>query len=172
MIGKVAILSQCGLYRYFLSRIWDADLPAVLFIMLNPSTADAEVDDATIRKCIGFAKRWGCGSIHVVNLFAYRATDPRELAARITPGLIPALGPENSAHIVRALANANNTKDIAVAAWGHQPKKVLADRPLWLRCKTEVMNNIEVQCLGYTKATHQPRHPLMLPYATPLEPWP
>lgn len=76
---KKATLSDCGKYRYELSRIWDNSLPIVLFIMHNPSTADANEDDPTIRRCIGFAKQWGYGGIMVGNLFPYRATDPKEL---------------------------------------------------------------------------------------------
>src|SRR5689334_20041621 len=74
-IVKSAVLSPCGLYRYRLTRRW-GDGPALLFVMLNPSTADATEDDPTIRRCTGFAKREGMPAIEVVNLFAWRATDP------------------------------------------------------------------------------------------------
>lgn len=76
---KLAVISPCGKYRYQLFRQWDSTLPNVLFIMLNPSTADADLDDPTITKCIGFAKLWGYGGLFVANLWAYRATDPKEL---------------------------------------------------------------------------------------------
>lgn len=76
---KHAVISPCQKYRYQLLREWDTQMPKVLFIMLNPSTADAENDDATIRRCIDFAKRWGFGGLFVGNLWAYRATDPKEL---------------------------------------------------------------------------------------------
>ena len=76
-----ALLSSCGTYRYRLWRYWHTEREPLIFIMLNPSTADAMQDDPTIRKCIGFAKRLGFGGIEVVNLFAYRATDPRDLRA-------------------------------------------------------------------------------------------
>ena len=81
-----AVVSDDGLYRYILTRTWDRSLPALVFCMLNPSTADATVDDPTIRKCIGFAQRLGYGGIIVVNLFAYRATKPRELYAQLAAG--------------------------------------------------------------------------------------
>jgi len=74
-----AILSECGTYRYQLWRIWDATKPLVLWIMHNPSTADASKDDPTIRRVIGFTKEWGYGGIYVGNLFPFRATDPKEL---------------------------------------------------------------------------------------------
>lgn len=80
MIRK-ATISQCGKYRYELTRTWDKELPKVMFIMLNPSKADGEEDDTTIRRCINYAKDWGYGSLVVCNLFAYRATDPDDLKA-------------------------------------------------------------------------------------------
>ena len=76
-----AVLSECGLYRYRLDRRW-ADGPTCGFIMLNPSTADAEVDDPTIRRCIGFAKREACGALIVVNIYPLRATKPADLWAK------------------------------------------------------------------------------------------
>jgi hypothetical protein len=79
-----ATLSDCGRYRYRLWRRW-ADGPTVLFVMLNPSTADADVDDPTIRRCIGFARSWGAGALEVVNLYAWRATQPAELKAAVGP---------------------------------------------------------------------------------------
>lgn len=92
---KSAIISECGKYRYSLSRIWDENKANVLFIMLNPSTADGDVDDPTIRRCIGFAKSWGYGGIYVGNLFAYRATDPKELLKVENP-----IGFENIHHLM------------------------------------------------------------------------
>jgi len=71
------VISDCELYRYMLIREWDENLPRTDFIMLNPSTADEYEDDATIRKCISYAKSWGCGSVRVMNLFAIRATNPK-----------------------------------------------------------------------------------------------
>jgi hypothetical protein len=72
--SKSATISQCGLYRYDLWRRWDSSIPGVAFIGLNPSTADAEKDDPTIRKCVAYAKKWGFGSLCMLNLFAFRAT--------------------------------------------------------------------------------------------------
>jgi hypothetical protein len=78
-MNKGAIISECKRYRYQLWRIWDESKPLVLFIMHNPSTADENEDDPTIRRCIGFAKSWGYGGIMVGNMCAYRCTDPKEL---------------------------------------------------------------------------------------------
>jgi hypothetical protein len=74
-----ASISECGLYRYHLWRRWQEDAGVVCWIMLNPSTADGEQDDATIRRCLGFTKAWGFGALEVVNLFALRSTDPLQL---------------------------------------------------------------------------------------------
>lgn len=77
---KGALISDCGRYRWRLWRIWDETKPKVLFIMHNPSTADGEEDDPTIRRCIGFAKSWDYGGLYVGNLLPYRSTDPKPLA--------------------------------------------------------------------------------------------
>jgi hypothetical protein len=87
-------------HRYLLTRIWDKATPPVCFIMLNPSTADHHRDDPTIKRCMGFARRWGHGGIQVVNLFAYRATDPKELYML---GYSEAVGPFNQRYIAEAL---------------------------------------------------------------------
>lgn len=110
-VRRTAVLSDCELYRYSLTRCWDlgntrAD---VAWIMLNPSTADAEVDDATIRRCIGFSKREGYGGLVVVNLFALRSTNPRNLRHAEDP-----VGPDNRAHILRTALHA----DRVICAWG------------------------------------------------------
>jgi hypothetical protein len=76
---KGAVISECGKYRFRLWRIWDDSLPKVLWYMHNPSKADADLDDPTIRRCIQFSKDWGYGGLYVGNLFPYRATDPKEL---------------------------------------------------------------------------------------------
>src|SRR5712664_2208515 len=89
-IVRSAGFSCCGLYRYWLRRHWDAELPPVCFVMLNPSTADAERDDPTIRRCCGFSRRWGYGGIVVVNLYAFRTSDPCCLRNAVHP-----VGPEN-----------------------------------------------------------------------------
>jgi len=79
VMEKGAILSSDRTYRYSLWRIWDKSLPKVLFIMLNPSTADEDEDDKTITRCIGFAKSWGYGGLYVCNLYAFRTKSPKVL---------------------------------------------------------------------------------------------
>ncbi len=140
-----ARLSKCALYRYTLERTWDAERPSVMFIGLNPSTADATHDDPTVRRCVGFAKRWGFGSMLLTNLFALRATDPRALMDVEDP-----IGPSNDRWIDRTKDRAS----LVVAAWG--ARGGLMDRD------SEVAERFsELHCLGTTK-DGSPRHPLYL----------
>jgi len=146
-----AEISPCGRYRYNLIRQWEAGLARVLFVMLNPSTADALQDDPTIRKCIGFAKRWGYGSIEVVNLFAWRATDPSEL-----PRLEYAspVGHENETWHRVAQARCHRV----VAAWGANEFAATQD------IKAIKLFG-DMDCLAFTAKRH-PQHPLYVPYGT------
>ncbi len=161
MYGIGAVLSDDGVYRYRLWRIWDQDLAPTAFVMLNPSTADATVDDPTIRRCMGFARSWGAGGIVVVNLFAYRATDPADLV-RALRARHHIRGPERDAHL-RAVFS---VVDTVVCAWGaHHLAEAVAPEVLGL-----VPKGIQVSCLGRTKEGH-PRHPLYLAATTRREPF-
>ena len=91
---KHTIISQDNKYRYQLSRIWDERKPTVLFIMLIPSTADADIDDPTIRRVVNIAKSWGYGGVFVGNLYAFRSTDPKGLQYTDNP-----IGEDNIQHI-------------------------------------------------------------------------
>lgn len=153
-----AEISACGNYRYALRRTWDSALPVLVFVMLNPSTADAAKDDATIRKCIGYSKRYGFGGISVVNLFALRSRDPKALRSHLAP-----VGIDNDNWIRRETADLRNS---IVVAWGtnakYFPGRVEAVRQLLRR---------ELRALRITKDGH-PEHPVMLPYNLMPEPWP
>lgn len=104
-----ATLSPCRAYRYDLWRRWSTDKGYVMFIGLNPSTADETNDDPTIRRCIDFAKRWGFGELCMANLFAFRATQPRDMKAAADP-----VGPDNN----RSLQTLADGASIIIAAWG------------------------------------------------------
>ena len=93
---KGAIISECGKYRFQLWRIWDSSKPVILWIMHNPSTADANVDDPTIRRIINFSKDWGYGGLYVGNIFPYRATNPKLLLYKAVSEILPE---ENSLHL-------------------------------------------------------------------------
>ncbi len=149
---RTARFSPCSRYRYSLSRTWDKSLPRVLFIGLNPSTADDQCDDPTVRRCIGFAQRWGYGGLILVNLFAYRTTDPTGLTEVNDP-----VGPDND----RWIAIEQTRAERVVAAWGNHG--VLLNRD------NAVLENLtQVYCLGITKPGC-PRHPLYLASKTPLQ---
>lgn len=109
---KGAAFSKCKMYRYRLWRIWDDKKPKVLFIMLNPSTADSTMDDPTIRRCIGFAKSWDYGGLYVGNLFPYRCSQPKGLFKSIN-----AKGEQNQAHLLEM----SKLCKIGICAWGNQP---------------------------------------------------
>lgn len=157
-----AVISECGRYRYRLYRSW-ADGPFVVFLMFNPSTADATTDDPTIRKCIGFAQRCGYPGLTVVNLFALRSTDPRAVSKAL---YADAVGPENDEAILTACATASEV----IAAWGcGQHMKRHRDRAAKvLKLIRETYPALEVRCLGRS-ADGSPRHPLMLAYSTELQ---
>lgn len=134
-----------GPYRYLLWRRW-ADAATVLFVMLNPSTADARRDDPTIRRCSGFARAWGFGGVEVVNLFAWRATDPRELRRAADP-----VGPEND----RVIAAAAARNHAVIAAWGNHGALGERDRQV-----AALLARFRPRCLGAPTARGAPRHPL------------
>lgn len=139
-----AVISPCGRYRYRLDRRW-SDGPRVTWVMLNPSTADAEVEDATSRRVQAFSRGWGFGGLTIVNLYAYRATDPAELWRTADPA-----GPENDAYLVEAC-----TQSDVVAAWGANAR---ADR---IAEVLALPGMGRLQALEVTKAG-QPKHPLYL----------
>lgn len=167
---KTAVISDCGKYRYRLGRRWSNVGRPCLFIMLNPSTADAFEDDPTIRRCIAFAKSWGCSELTVVNLFAVRATDPKDMMAASDP-----VGPDNMEHVksaadfaVRGYCYPKDCNGPVVCAWGaHGAYMDQANTVLgWLEAEL-----IKPVCLGITKSG-QPKHPLYLASDTPLTPYP
>ena len=150
-----AEISDCGRYRTRLWRRWDSRKGRVLVIMLNPSTADASQDDPTIRRCIRFAIRWECGCLEVRNLFALRATDQRELLAVADP-----VGPNNL-----CLVRSDDHFEKVVAAWGSHGG--LLGRSTAIRGELS-RRGIRAFHLGLTKSG-EPRHPLYVPYQTPLQ---
>lgn len=165
-----AYLSPDRRYRYWLTRSWDDSLPMMCVIGLNPSTADEQADDPTIRKCLGFARRLGFGSLLMLNVGAYRATNPREWLKAEDP-----FGPENTVSYLKEYIAQNSicvrdgetpTKGVTlvIAAWGRNCAKY---RPL-SRALAIAHSMPNLKCWG-RNADRTPRHPLMLPYSTPLE---
>jgi hypothetical protein len=150
-----AVKSRDGLYRYKLTRAWGRG-PRVCFVMLNPSTADEHRDDRTVIRCVDFAKNWGYGSLVVVNLFAYIATDPDELLDATDP-----IGPRNDDYILRA----HVTSSLTIAAWGMHPS--IGDRDQ----DVSRLLDYELECIDVTKMG-APRHPTRLAGSLVPRPWP
>lgn len=153
-----ADISPCERYRYKLWRRWDLSRPSVLFVMLNPSTADADVDDPTIRKCIGFAQRWGAGGIRVCNLYPWRATNPKDLPIGHEVFGEPT-GPSsrNDYAIISAACDAGRV----IAAWG-------ANIGPWTMQPAHVLNLLRYSCIEALRLTKhgRPWHPLYVSYST------
>lgn len=147
-IRGTARFDETGLYRYALTRRW-SEGPRVCFVLLNPSTADAQVNDPTVRRCIGYAMDWGAGSLDVVNIFALRSTDPKGLRMVDDP-----VGPRND----RAILTAARRSDTIVAAWGNHG--LLGGRGDFVRTMLHA-RGIDLQMLEISGAG-QPKHPLYL----------
>lgn len=164
-VEKGADISACGLYRYRLWRTWNHDTAPLPFIMLNPSTADANLDDPTIRRCMGFARREKSGGIVVVNLFAYRATKPDDL-----PYGADAKGHGNAAVLRELAESAGASNQRVVCAWGGNGDRT---GKAWTVAVVGLFQGYRVSlvCLGKTDGGY-PRHPLYVPGNQPLEPYP
>ena len=143
-----AQFSGCLTYRYKLWRLW-SDEPPVLFIMLNPSTADADRTDPTVERCVRYARAWGDGGLLVCNLFALRSTDPQELYKHIAP-----IGTRNDEAI---LAEAERASRI-ICAWGNHGRHL--GRSYYLRRLLED-NGFDLWVLKLT-SKGEPNHPLYL----------
>lgn len=161
-MSGTALFSPCERYRYILTRKWGGMFNregSCVFIMLNPSTADDQNDDPTIRRCIDFAKRWGHDGLTILNLFALRSTNPAALLGDADP-----VGPDNDRYIAEVCRTAGRL----VVAWGAH--EMAQARGL------AVLTNLghRASCLGLTQSG-APRHPLYVKADTPLVPfagWP
>jgi hypothetical protein len=153
-------------YRYCLLRCWDpqwderADA-AMYFVMLNPSTADHEVDDPTIRRCIGFAKACGFKALYVVNLYALRATNPKDLWESSDPA-----GRMNLAYLEAICLRSVNIGGVIVAGWGNNALPVAVEE---FRALVEE-TGASIWCLG-ANANGSPKHPLYIPADRALDRW-
>ncbi len=157
-LTRDAILSDCGAYRWLLTREYTSggDGRTAAFLMLNPSTADHREDDPTIRRCLGFVRAWGMSRLVVANLFGFRATLPKDLLTAADP-----VGPEADRWLLHACAGAA----VIVAAWG-------ADVPFGRDADVlGLLARKPLTCLGLTKAG-RPRHPLYMPGNAVPQPFP
>jgi hypothetical protein len=153
MNPRITVFSEGRLYRYTLWRQWGETESYAMFIGLNPSTADEVQDDPTIRRCIDFSKQWGFSGLCMTNLFAFRATDPKNMKRCPKP-----VGDHNDHWLVECARNAG----VVVAAWGNHGRFLGRD--------AEVISIVDrLECFGLTKEKC-PMHPLYLPKTSTLIP--
>lgn len=157
---KEAVISDCLHYRYWLTRSWGPG-KLLVFCMLNPSKADAEIDDATIRRCMWIASRLGYHGIIVVNMFAFRAINPQQMLNQENPR-----GSENDYYLAKAASYAANNKIPIVLAWGNLVPEVY-EQSVILLFKSQ---GASLKCLAKTKMGH-PHHPLRMTF-NGLKRWP
>lgn len=157
-----AEISVCRRYRYTLRRAWTSARAtsdrAVCWVMLNPSTADAAVDDPTIRRCVRFTDHWGYRSLIVVNLFAYRTKSPRRMMAELEP-----VGAGNDDAITSAALSAG----MVVCAWGIHGTHLGRGEEV-----RRLLQSIGCtpMALGRSEKNGEPLHPLFQPYGAKLQP--
>lgn len=160
MIKRTAEISECGQYRWWLQRRWEAPLNqphrCVCFVMLNPSKADALIDDPTVRKCIGFAQRWGYNILSIRNMYCLRTPSPDVLFRHDDP-----VGGRRCYDELRAAS----TADLVVAAWGVRPP------PQHVGVVRQIFADVPIYCVAKTKGG-APKHPLYAAYTdAPLPYW-
>jgi hypothetical protein len=162
MIYKNAEISPDGLYRYTLTREWSIGKRFLTYVMLNPSTADAEIDDATIRVCCGRAKLLNFHGILVLNLFALRTTNPKDLYNHSDP-----IGPKNNYYIINQLKELHNYNAPIIVAWGNHGELNNRNKEFIELAKEYKVNML---ALKITKKG-QPSHPLRISYEKKLIPY-
>lgn len=156
---STAIYSDCLRYRYALTRVWDAGLPKISFVMLNPSTATEVQNDPTVERCERRARTMGYGAFRVVNIFGFRATDPKNMRAQMDP-----IGPENDTAILDAAVWA----DTILCAWGGHGVHLGRGAAVTglLRAQGQPLYHLGVTQSG------DPKHPLYIGYSRQPELWP
>ena len=148
IVSNSAVLSPCEEYRYTLSRMWSSRSENLIFVLCNPSTADSFKDDPTVRRLISFTKAWGFGGFTVLNLLAYRATNPKELGK-----VKDAYGPRNLYYWEQNITKGKKV----IAAWGSSPPAHSHAHSIkWL-----MRSKADVYVFGFTMHG-RPKHPLYL----------
>lgn len=159
-----ATFSDCRTYRYSLTRVWEVELPSLMVIGLNPSTADENVLDPTLRRVRAFAKREGFGGFVMTNLFAFRATRPKDMRVADDP-----VGPDNDRWLEKLATECVNV----LCAWGSLGGLLDRDRAvmgLLAKLQSRYGDDMSIMCLG-TTAAGQPRHPLYIKGDQPMIPY-
>ncbi len=154
-----ATFSECGKYRYSLGRIWDSARSSLNFIMLNPSTATEYKNDATIERCYRRAKSMGFGSLWVTNIFAYRATDPKDMRAAEDP-----IGPLNDEYI----CNTAFGVDMVICGWGSAHGSFMGRGAAVEEMLRHITGNLHALKICNDGS---PSHPLYISYKKAPEVW-
>ena len=155
---STAVYSDCETYRYSLTRIWQADAPRVMFVMLNPSKATEIQNDPTIERCERRARALGFGGFQATNIFAIRATDPKVMRTASDPE-----GPDNKSTLLAGL----DWADMVICAWGTHG----AHRGQGAKIETLLRaSGKPLHHLGLSKHGH-PKHPLYIAYSQSPETW-
>ena len=154
-LGRRARFSRCHRYRWWLERVWDPAAPRLLFIGLNPSRADADRDDPTLRRLVGFARGWGFGGLEVVNLFARVGALPAQLRQAGDP-----VGPGNDRWIRHCLAHSS----LVWLGWGNHGSWQQRDQQVLRLLRRQ---SVPLAALGLTRSG-SPLHPLYRPAGLPL----
>jgi hypothetical protein len=161
-----AVFSPCGHYRWWLERAWEPQRPRLIFIGLNPSRADGQRDDPTLRRLQGFAMRWGYGALEVLNLFARISPSPAVLRRAADP-----VGGEADAWIrARLAAKPHGALWLGWGNHGGWRGRDLAVLALLQQGLAPAGTGRPCLCLGVT-ASGRPRHPLYLPADLAPQPW-
>ena len=155
---SIAKYSDCGQYRYALTRVWELETSQVVFVMLNPSTATEVQNDPTVERCERRARTLGLGGFQVINIFAWRSTDPKKMRVAKDP-----IGPDNDKTIMKAC----RWGDQIIAAWGTHGSHLNRGSEVE---KILRKSNKPIFHLGLSKGGH-PKHPLYIAYAQKLEKW-
>ena len=148
-----------GSYRYLLWRTWDYAVARLLWVLLNPSTADERSDDQTLRRCMSFSRAGGYGRVEIVNLFAYRTPYPQRLRHAADP-----VGGENDRYLAEAAQRAGGI----VVAWGTDGAYQRRDRAVLALLERHAARPL--LCLGTTR-DGSPRHPLRITRSASLMPY-
>lgn len=161
-----AIFSECTRFRYRLDRGWPGGTGILPFLLLNPSTATATVNDNTITRCMWFARHFGYNGLFILNLFAFRGTDPRSLLQAVNDGLDPIGGHENDRHIDEVVKMVDGGP--IVCGWGSHP---FLRNLLRVRAEQVVKRlrgaGANLRCFDHN-ADGMPKHPLYLPKTSQL----
>lgn len=154
--------TEDSVYRYYLEIVWHEASPLLMMLMMNPSKADEFVTDPTVDRCCERARRLGFGGLVVLNAFAFRATEPKDMLAAADP-----VGPKNDA-VIRAALDVAAAADLTVmVGWGQHGAHRGRDKEVWAMFKA---TGITPVCLGVAQ-NGQPVHPLYQSYDQPFRPW-